>query len=480
MRPQFAHRHNTAFARSSSLGEVHAQPVIQKVTVQRGNGAKHLIVKNGVINKQKFGYRKYDKITFEARLIGAGYFYATTEHGGAQHLIFATPATSSVKIPIELQIPIKGLNFHIAPAIPTNLKTTYIDPTTRFILKSNPASYTSLGFVPTEPEVREYGGRDLEDLKAKISVLKRLNPALASVYEKKIEELEAKSAAGNTWDQWGGDARTHSWKYGRSGSDITRGQEVKWQPNYDGSWLGASAMYRFTDKGWECVQQNIAVLQVGQPHCIVGQLVGYVDTYGIGGEYHPYTDSGEHPWNSAESIRGDRIRIMEHGFRNEYGEDSSQYFNKRRFDIQAYDAYYDGGKVPMNFKGGYHFPVSAESDKYCAKVEWWNPDTNTWSSPQIHPDFTAKLSGTGKFAFHFRFPRQLQESDDYYDITPQWQLDKTWDAYPRIDTDSGSSTFKGVIYSRIGRPNVDGTNSGIQLITSRVVWREKWLNVRHS
>ena len=62
---------------------LHAEPVIQEVTVRRGNGAKRTTVKNGTIYEQKFGYRKYDKITFEATMIGAGYFY-TVMHEGAE------------------------------------------------------------------------------------------------------------------------------------------------------------------------------------------------------------------------------------------------------------------------------------------------------------------------------------------------------------------------------------------------------------
>ena len=33
------------------------------------------------------------------------------------------------------------------------------------------------------------------------------------------------------------------------------------------------------------------------------------------------------------------------------------------------------------------------SDKFCAKVEWWNPETGEWSAPSVHPNFSAKLQG---------------------------------------------------------------------------------------
>ena len=149
MRPSFVHRRNSAFVRSSSLREVHAEPVIQEVTVRRGNGAKRTIVKNGTIYEQKFGYRKYDKITFEATMIGAGYFFATVMHEGAERLIFVTPADSKVVYTIEQQIPLIGLNFHIAPKVPSNLDPSWLDDTSNFLLRKNPAAYTALGFIPT-------------------------------------------------------------------------------------------------------------------------------------------------------------------------------------------------------------------------------------------------------------------------------------------------------------------------------------------
>ena len=195
MRPGVAHRHNTAFARSSSLGEVHAKPVIQEVTVRRGNGAKRTIVKDGTIYEQKFGYRKYDKITFEATLIGSGYFYATVMYEGENRLIFATRANHRVTYTIEQEIPLVGLNFHIAPTVPSNLDPSWMDSKSRELLKMNPASYTNLGFIPTEPQ---------------------------------------RTSSGNNWD---GKIDNHKWSYGRSGSDVSRGESVKLWQNYDGGWL---------------------------------------------------------------------------------------------------------------------------------------------------------------------------------------------------------------------------------------------------
>lgn len=423
MRPQFTHRHNTAFARSSSLGEVHAQPVIQEVTVQRGSGAKHLIVKNGVISKQKLGFRKYDKVTFEARLIGAGYFYATATHDGEECLIFVTKADNVVSYTIEQSIPLVGLNFHIAPKIPTNLNPSYIDSDSKKLLSQTPGMYSSLGFIPTEP------------------------------------------SRGDSGSNWTGHMDDHKWTYGRSGTDVTRGENVKLWQNYDAGWLAASAMYKYVKgDGWECIQQNTGVLQVGQPHCIVGQLYGYKDTAAYGGEYHYYKGNGSNStnttWKYGNKMSGSKIRLMEQGGANMTVRTDSKWYGKNKHSIQS-----GGGKHQTWYNGG-PFWSADRMDKWCAKVEWWNPETNTWSTPQVHPPYEAPITQDyGRFAFYFRFPRQLQENDDFYDITPQWQLKKTWDCYPLRDSWGDSPTYDDVIYSRIGRPAVSGTTAGIQVET---------------
>jgi len=422
MRPNMAHRRNTAFARSSSLGEMHAKPVIKRVTVRRGSGRARVIVKDGTIYEQALGFRKYDDITFDAELIGKGYFYGTFSVDGRQSLLFATPVASKVSHTISIEAPLTGLNFHISATIPTNLDTTYLDPKSRDMLKANPASYSSLGFIPIEP-----------------------------------------SQGSSSSNEWGGKITEHSWKYGRSGTDVTPGYPAKYFANYDGGWVAASAVYKYTDNGkWECIQQNIASLQVGTTHCIVGALYGYKDTFWGGGEYWPYTGDGDKStnttWKYGNRMTGSKIRLMEHGARNRLGTNTHSQYGKNNYKIQK-----GGGKLKLNFNGSYAFD-SDDIDKFCAKVEWWNPDTNEWSEPAIHPPWSAKISGQGRFAFYFRFPRQLTKEDEFYEKTPQWQLEKTWDSYPRIGSDKGDSeTFGKPVYQRIGRPNVEGTNNGIEI-----------------
>lgn len=450
MRPSFAHRRNSAFVRSSSLGEVHAEPVIQEVTVRRGNGAKRTIVKNGTIYEQKFGYRKYDKITFEATMIGAGYFFATVMHEGAERLIFVTLADSKVVYTIEQQIPLIGLNFHIAPKVPSNLDPSWLDDASSFLLRKNPAAYTALGFIPTEPVVQ----RD-----PSYYTVAQSSPFMSKEMKDELKEQE-KNLVPMDDDMWHGHIKNHKWSYGRSGSDVTRGESVRLWQNYDAGWLGASAVYRYMEgKGWECVQQNIANLQVGQPHCIVGQMYGYRDTWGYGGEYWQYRNTGgDMLWGSkADYFGGRNIRLMEQGGRNHLA-GKGRNFGKNVHKIQS-----KGGQHKQNYEGSYHWNRGDEMDSFCAKVEWWNPKTNSWSEPRLYPDYSAPISKRGRFAFYFRFPRQLTEEDEFYEKTPQWKIDTTWDCYPRLDSNRDSPTFHQPIYSRIGRPNVEGTKSGIEI-----------------
>ena len=427
MRPAQVHRQNSAFIRSSALGEVHASPVIQEVTIARGNGTPRQIVKNGLFTQNTFKFPIHSNITITARLIGKGYFYATFDYNGQQHLAFVTPLTPKLTYTFSNEKKLVGLNFHISPTIPTHFSPTFMDTKSKTLLQRNPQTYNNLGFMPTPPEITDSAG-----------------------------------------DKWGGKINQHSWSYGRSNYEITPGQEVKYHANYDGGWIAHSSVYKYMAPGWECIQQPTAKVQVGQPHCIVTQLIGYRDTFGVGGEYHPYTNSGNSnvAWGDyASHFSGSNIRLMHQSFVSAYAiqaddADARVEQGKNNFSIQAYDAYDNGGVVPHQFEGSANFPTTQEygadqnPDNYCAKVEWWNLDTNEWSSPAIHPPWDAKIRSNGTFAVYFRFPRQLSKNDEFYDLTPQWRLDITKYSYPSYD-----STTKEVSYVRIGRPPVSGTTN---------------------
>ena len=431
MRPSQVHRQNSAFIRSSALGEVHSSPVIQEVTIARGNGNPRQIVKNGLFTQNTFKFPIHSNITITARLIGKGYFYATFDYNGEQHLAFVTPLTPKLTYTFSNEKKLVGLNFHISPTIPTHLSPAFMDTKSKTLLQKNPQTYNNLGFMPTEPEVGD-----------------------------------------NTEKLWGGKINHHSWKWGRTNPSITPGEEVKYYANYDGGWIGSSSVYMYTAPGWECVQQTRANLQVGQPHCIVTQLIGYRDTFGVGGEYHPYTNIGNDnvAWgNYASHFSGSNIRLMQHTFVDAYGMNSDHpnanpRQGKNNFAIQNYYAYDNGGVVEQQFEGSANFPNSVENgamqdpDQYCAKVEWWNLDTNEWSAPAIHPPWDAKIRSNGTFAVYFRFPRQLSENDEFYELTPQWRIDKTKYSYPRYDT-----TTKEAHYVRIGRPPISGTQDSVVL-----------------
>ena len=122
---------------------------------------------------------------------------------------------------------------------------------------------------------------------------------------------------------WHGELTSHSWKHGRSGSSVTRGEDIRWWPNYDGGWVAGGSLYKYVPgKGWECMQQADIVAQVGQPHCIVFQMVGYKDTYGVGGEYHYYHGNGRNStnttWKYGDRYSGSKVRLMNINFARAY------------------------------------------------------------------------------------------------------------------------------------------------------------------
>jgi len=58
------------------------------------------------------------------------------------------------------------------------------------------------------------------------------------------------------------------------------------------------------------------------------------------------------------------------------------------------------------------------------------------------------------------------ETDDHYEITPFWQISKTAESYPRLNTTSDSPTYGDVVYNRIGRPDVGGVkDTSIEITT---------------
>jgi len=432
MRARQAARKTSHFVKPSGLGKADPGPVIEEVAIQRGNIRPKIIVKDGMISQSDFNYRVGDRITIHAKLSGRGYFYGTFQYQQNQFLAFVTPVTRSLSYSFILEKPLNNLNFHIGHTIPTDLNPTYLDVKSRQLLRNNPNTYESLGFIPNEAVVAD--------------------------------------SASDT--EWGGKISEHSYtRHGINTVEKTRGHNVRYSQNLDGGWLGASAVYVYDGSSWVTPGSiGTLTLQVGQPHCIVTKLVGYKNTFGRGGEYHPYADyprdlppawnitaiaqaeratAKEFYWSSADKIRGDRICLMNLNYVNQYARDDHKGYGKENYVIQA-----DGGQVNQIFEGGHWFPTTNgdsyhPSNDYCAKVEWWNPETGEWSRPAVHPPWEAKLTQDGKFAFYFRFPRQLIESDEFYYKTPQWQITKTYDCYPMLNNDE-------LRHARIGRPYHQG------------------------
>lgn len=439
MRPRQAARKTSHFIKPSSLGGADPGPVIEEVAIQRGNTRPRIIVKDGMISQSSFNYRVGERITIHAKLSGRGYFYGTFQYQRNQFLAFVTPVTRSLSYSFILEKPLNNLNFHIGHTIPTDLNPTYLDVKSRQLLRNNPNTYESLGFIPNEAVVAD-----------------------------SVSDTE-----------WGGKISEHSYtRHGINTAEKTRGENVRYSQNLDGGWLGASAVYVYDGKSWVTPGSvGTLTLQVGQPHCIVTKLVGYKNTVGVGGEYHPYADyprdlppawnitamaqaeraaAKDFYWSSADKIRGDRICLMETNYVNYIGSNNQNHkgYEKINYEIQTKDAYIDGGAVEQAYEGGQWFPTTNgdsyhSSNDYCAKVEWWNPETGEWSSPAVHPPWEAKLTLDGKFAFYFRFPRQLILSDEFYYKTPQWQVTKTFDCYPMLNNNE-------IRYARIGRPYHQG------------------------
>ena len=63
------------------------------------------------------------------------------------------------------------------------------------------------------------------------------NDEVKRVLEEQVQRCVERD---ESWDDnmWHGELTSHSWKHGRSGSSVTRGEDIRWWPNYDGVGLG--------------------------------------------------------------------------------------------------------------------------------------------------------------------------------------------------------------------------------------------------
>lgn len=417
MNTALLHRRRSPF--SSALGSIESAPEIREVRLVQAKGHEgKVIVKDGYMPKTSFPISPGRTVSFRAKLKGVGYFWACVTVDGRKHLLFVTPASEYVEKELFLEVPLQELQFHISQSIPSNFSTRALDPASRKFLRENPDSYQTLGFIPQEPAID----------------------------------------VGDSSSMWNGRLPDHSWKYGYTGTQKkVSGKQTPWQPNFNGAWAGTSSLYQYTPEGWKTVKGNTSYIPVGTPMCIVGQIAAYRDTITKGGRYFMYgTDDSQF---DANKVPGRTVRFVEQGAAN------------RDFYEGAKTNEYAGLYPPIQPKGG-HIPAwrprlpdgrckASSLVKYCALVEWWNPETGEWSAPAVHPPYDLPLNEHGRFAAYFRFPRQLHENDEYYDQTPQWQWEKTKLAYPFLNGED-------VMYTKIGSPQ---TPTGEQIIVDKFVAR---------
>jgi len=415
MRQAILHRRRSPF--SSALGSIESAPEIREVRLaQVRNHEGKVIVKDGYMPKTTFPIPPGRTVTFRARLKGVGYFWACVMVGGRKHLLFVTPASEYVEKTLFLEVPLQDLQFHISQSVPSDFSTRALDPESRKFLRENPDSYQTLGFIPTEPAVD----------------------------------------AGDSSSSWNGRLNDHSWKYGYTGTQKkTTGKYSPWIPNFNGAWAGTSALYKYTENGWETLKANDNYQNVGTALCLVGQMAAYRDTLGLGGSYFMYgTDDSQY---DATKVPGSTVRFA-----------NMSKFNRLYNEGIKASSY--AGKFPPTQKKGGHIPgwrpvlggkVSvSDITSYCAKLEWWNPATEKWSAPSISPPWDLDLNEHGRFAVYFRFPRQLTSSDEFYEKTPQWQWEKTSTCYPMEEENT---------FTRVGGPqNADGTFLKVEDVVSFV------------
>ena len=221
------------------------------------------------------------------------------------------------------------------------------------------------------------------------------------------------------------------------------------------------------DKGWLVLNQSQPTLKAGHPYCIMGARYTYKKIAGAkvpsGTEMVP-----------AEGADAPVFAFTDKQIVDMFGTGTHEPVKKHDFNVQKYTAGRNGGYVPFNFHtaaaempeglnvtiadlykdngAGWFFDSLGEDGKtlstmlqtagvpsqntkvidyFSADVEYYDFGSKRWSDNRP----SRKCDSEGRFAWYFRFKRQLDPTHPDAASQPDWVLPTTQDAYPRITSD---------------------------------------------
>lgn len=359
-------RRSAPFSHFSGMGSVTEDPAIEEVYISRNPKKTGLqVVKNGYMPKVNFNYPPGGKIKFTARLKGSGYFYATISDNRRSYLLFVTPVKRVVEKVMTQETMLRNLQFHIAHNVPTNLDLEYMDNESRLFLRNNPHSYSSLG---------------------------NLTPK----FGEEIPEYDDKN--------WNGQVNYYKWEHGITGKKTqTHNKPINFYPNYSGAWGVGGVAFEYTDNGWDALEQKSIQKDIETPMAIWGKVIHMRNTFGIGGSYVRLgNDESQH--SSKKKIPKECIQLVDQSAMSNMSDNEYDQYGQ----TLALDS---GGYLNKPLKHGTRWQVR-KLEPYMALLEWFNEDTNEWSSPSPHPPQDIPINSNGEFKVVFRFPKQKGGEDN--------------------------------------------------------------------
>tara|TARA_B100000927_G_scaffold289296_1_gene285626 strand:- start:9470 stop:12826 length:3357 start_codon:yes stop_codon:yes gene_type:complete len=409
------------------------------MSVSYGNEKPVQVMQQGHWIVDRIPSKQEEFATFRILLEGAGtsIVYATFEYLKEKHYLFAKRVGAG-SVAIEAMIPSNQLKKFVV-GTSDNLNSNYstrflnrrdiLDLGNGMIVHNNPVSYETdgLGYIPPN------------------------NPVNGSKADKVVPGTKWHNGSA-TIEYWSGDVNEHSWgRHGFSGNHslktykwtleegwfgvdigVKRG-DFLWRPREVPEFTGYAAMRmstyvaRYDENGkflGYVAQRGLATpIAAGTP---IATLVQYfsrpqtaIATPGLRHEFY-------NPWGYAYGAKpkSDDFMLIDTSILN----DNNHLVEFDALSIAGWDvnaAFTVDEDAPFNIglgRGGFvhrdttRGGVSVNKKDLAVYLEWWDPETGTWSEPSPTPPKIPKCNSMGKTVVVYRFPRQLDPVTDQAEI----------------------------------------------------------------
>ena len=412
------------------------------------------IIKHGNWVVKKLNFKIDDTVTMRIKVDGSGIGYAYASYldeEGSTQLLFIKKVQhgiyeDSFVVPTNV---LKNVKIGISTTIPQGAKIDYLSDRDKHAIKRN-ALLVSQALPMYETDgLAGLGG--FSDLGAMYNINQ---PATGGRYGK--------------YALWDGDLSNHSWTtHGYTGQkqhDPYAGEGPPFKIEKTAYYCARSSFYlaRFTSDGkfmgWQAITGNWLqqTIPAGVPICMVQQHY-YLTAYSKTG----YGDAEMNPkWRYMKNMKtvASLFFAYHRYFERTWNPSDKQRAGRRHGS--------DDGVIKHNMPAtGLNYSKKDKNGNWivdnAVKLEWLDPDTNSWTDLRATPGFYPDSNSKGKSMWIFRFPRQLDPVDDKKRVEElrsygiDYSLDRTKDAYPRV---TGEGEVHHVL---VGRPKPDGVDDHI-------------------